>query len=51
MHALDLAYKYRKADSYQPLLTALLDLGKLGSGPAYHAAGELCRSHGEEQLA
>lgn len=50
MHALDLAYKYRKGDSYQPLLAALLDLGKLGSGPAYHAAGEFCMGQGQKHL-
>lgn len=41
MWALQLAYEYKPGEPYQRLVSALYDLGELGSGAAYFQAGKI----------
>lgn len=41
MWALQLAYEYKLGEPYQRLVSALYDLGELGSGAAYFQAGQI----------
>jgi len=41
MYALQLAYEYKPGEPYQRLVSALYDLGELGSGTAYFQAGKI----------
>ena len=49
MWALQLAYQYKPGEPYQKLVSALHDLGDLGSGTAYFQAGEILAMNEEFQ--
>jgi hypothetical protein len=45
MYALQLAYEYKPGEPYQRLVSALYDLGELGSGTAYFQAGKILETN------
>jgi hypothetical protein len=49
MQALQLAYHYKPGEPYQTLVSALHDLGDLGSGTAYFQAGKILAMNEEFQ--
>ncbi|NBY42849.1 MAG: hypothetical protein EBQ49_06135 [Verrucomicrobia bacterium] len=47
MYALELSYAYKQGEPYQRLVSALYDLGELGSGTAYFQAGKIFEINGQ----